>query len=104
MFEIGKYIMFFFISTKVSSLSCYQGSKDSGSNEGCDANLDRCVTKKYTTISVYSCMQKSVLDLAGATDGGCKEVNTVKTCVCSTDNCNDPNQASSGSTSSGKLL
>jgi len=75
---------------QVSSLSCYIGIGTDAKKTTCPAG-DRCFSiTTGETATVYSCSDKTAADLIKA-DDTCSTLQTVKTCVCKTDDCNDPN-------------
>ena len=81
------------------------GNKETAKQTDCpSSSFDRCVNETTNGVTAYSCNSKSTLDAAGATDGGCKDANGIKVCVCRPHNCNKPTPTSTDSTSTGKLL
>jgi len=78
-------------SPTTSPLKCYKGTDKPGTaNTTCATGEDRCFNQTKEGKVESKCFKLMDLDNKTMTDDACKTESDVKTCLCKTDNCNNP--------------
>jgi len=77
------------LTSPVKPLKCYKGTEAPyAANTTCGTGEDRCFNQTKDGKVESKCFKLMDLDNKTMTDNACKTESDVKTCLCSTDNCN----------------
>jgi len=79
-------------ATTAAALKCYKGTEASKAvkDTTCGTGEDRCFNQTKDGKVESKCFKLADLDNKTMTDNACKTESDVKTCLCKTDNCNNP--------------